>query len=162
VAPIEQLHLVAEISAAFLGFIAIFVALSNDQGRFSGSDRHFIQTIVLASSLAIVQSFIPQTLLLYFDEAAAWFYSLVLAGFGGLVFAILMGLEQWHMPKEEAVKVNMLWHVPPWCLGLLIFSLMNYAIFTGDSVQAAYITSATLTIPMSLWCFIALVFRRFF
>jgi hypothetical protein len=38
----DQLNLVAEIAAALIGFIAVFLALSKTDGRFSESDRHFI------------------------------------------------------------------------------------------------------------------------
>jgi len=46
VAAFDQLDLVAEIAAALLGFIAVFLALSKSDGRFSESDRHFIQALV--------------------------------------------------------------------------------------------------------------------
>ena len=46
---LELLGLIAEIAATLLGFIAVFLALSNEEGRFSAADRHFIQAIVLCS-----------------------------------------------------------------------------------------------------------------
>lgn len=161
-APIEQLEIIAEISAAFLGFIAIFIALSNEEGRFSPSDRQFVQALVLASALAIFLSLTPSTLFLYFPEDVAWHYSLMLAIFGGLLMSLLMGWVQWHMPQEESVKVNRLWHVPPWTIGFLIFILLTHANYTGNNIQGAYIAAVTLFVPISLWCFVAVVFRRFF
>jgi len=162
VASIEQLQLIAEVSVAFLGFIAIFIALSNEEGRFSASDRHFIQSIVLVSALAICLCFTPQTLLMYFTEDAAWHYSLVMYILAGLAISILTAWEQWHMPQQEAAKVNVLWHVPPWFMAFVIFAFALYALYTGEKIQQAYVTAVTLTIPHSLWCFIAVVFRRFF
>ena len=52
--PFDQLDLVAEIAAALLGFIAIFLALSKKDGRFTESDRHFIQAFVFSASIAII------------------------------------------------------------------------------------------------------------
>ena len=66
------------------------------------------------------------------------------------------------MSPEESAKVNVLWHVPPWGIGFLIFVLLIYAAYTGTNMQEAYIAATTLTIPISLWCFIAIVFRKFF
>jgi hypothetical protein len=162
VAPIEQLQLIGEISAGFLGFIAVFIALSNEEGRFSASDRHFIQSLVQVSALAICLCFTPQTLLLYFEEDAAWHYSLAVFIPSWTVIGILTAWEQWHMPQEEAIKVNVLWHVPPWSLGLAMFAFSVYAIYTGENLQKTFVTVLTLTIPQNLWCFIAVVFRRLF
>lgn len=159
---IEQLQLVAEISAAFLGFIAIFIALSNEEGRFSPSDRHFIQSLVLASSFAICLCFTPQALLLYFAEDVTWHYSLLVFLVGWSVIGTIIGWEQWNMPQEEAAKVNVLWHVPPWSIGLAMLALLIFALYTGENIQQAYIAAVILTIPQNLWCFMAIVFRRFF
>ncbi|MFT6822464.1 MAG: hypothetical protein ACJA1Q_000248 [Pseudohongiellaceae bacterium] len=161
-APIEQLELIAEISAAFLGFIAIFIALSNEDGRFSASDRHFIQSLVLVSSFAICLSFVPQTLFSYFAEDAAWHYSLMVFISGWLLIGILIGWEQWHMPQEEAEKVNVMWHMPPWSLAFAMSAFVLHALYTGENFRQAYVSAVTLTIPQNLWCFIAIVFRRFF
>ena len=159
---IEQLQLIAEISAAFLGFIAVFIALSNEEGRFSASDRHFIQGLVLSSAFALFVSFAPSTLALYLESRVAWVYSLWIAIVGGTITAALMGWEQWHMPPEESVKVNVLWHVPPWLIGTVMFALPLHALYTGTNIEGAFIATLTLSIPLSLWCFIAIVFRRFF
>ena len=49
----DQLDLVAQIAAALLGFIAIFLALYRKDGRFAQSDRHFIQALVMSASIAL-------------------------------------------------------------------------------------------------------------
>lgn len=159
---IEQLQSVAEISAVFLGFIAVFIALSNEEGRFSASDRHFIQSLVQVSAFAICLCFTPQTLLLYFAEDAAWHYSMAVFMSGWILVGIFTGWQQWQMPQEEAAKVHVLWHVPAWALGLAMAVLPVYTLYTGGNIQQAYVTVVTLTIPQNLWCFIAVVFRRFF
>ena len=52
----DQLALIAEIAVALLGFLAVFIALSNKEGRFAESDRHFIQALVLCAALTIILS----------------------------------------------------------------------------------------------------------
>jgi hypothetical protein len=98
---------------------------------------------------------------MHFTEDAAWYYSLLVGISGGLIVSFLMGWEQWHMSREESAKINNLWHVPPWAISALISILLVYASYTGSNIREAYITAVTLTIPISLWCFIAIVFRRF-
>ena len=69
---LDQLDLVAEISAALIGFIAVFLALSKPDGRFAGSDRHFIQTLVITSALAIVYALVPRSISLFTDDGSIW------------------------------------------------------------------------------------------
>ena len=156
------MELVTEIAAASLGFIAIFIAVSNDKGRFTGSDRHFIKAQVLASSTAMVVSLSPSTLMLFVSEAAAWNYTLYLNLSLGSVMGILMGLEQKHVILNREEGESLLWHIPPWSIALCLFTLGVYALYTGEKVEEVVIASATLYIPLSLWNFVALVFRRFF
>jgi len=159
---IEQLELVTEIAAASLGFIAIFVAVSNAKGRFTGSDRHFVKAQVLASSMAMVVSLSPSTLMLFVSETAAWNYTLYLTLSLGSVMGILMGLEQKNVILNREEGESLLWHIPPWVIALCMFILGVYAIYTGNKIEEVVIAAATLCIPLSLWNFVALVFRRFF
>lgn len=89
----DQLDLVAEIAAALLGFIAVFLALSKSDGRFSESDRHFIQALVLSSALAIVLSLAPRSFSLFAADATAWYTASILAITLGSL-AILLQVRQ--------------------------------------------------------------------
>jgi hypothetical protein len=74
----------------------------------------------------------------------------------------LMGFEQKnvHLNKEEGE--SLLWHIPPWVIASCMIILGSYALYTGNKTEEVVIALATLCIPLSLWNFIALVFRRFF
>jgi|APSaa5957512535_1039671.scaffolds.fasta_scaffold46402_2 hypothetical protein len=160
--PIDQLYLVAEIAAAILGFIAVFIALSKENGRFSESDRHFIQALVLSSILAIVLALTPSSLRLFFSEEVVWQYSVYLSIALGSIVSILMAWEQLHMSTTETRSVNWLWHVPPWGMAIAVMTSLAFAVVQDANYVEAFVISATLMIPLSLWCFTAIVFRKFF
>ncbi len=157
----NQLELITEISATLLGFVAVFLALSNKDGRFQESDRHFVQALVLNSSYCIVLGLAPRALSFLF-ESNFWTLSLVIAAIGGLVVATVMGWTQWHMSEAESSKVHYLWHVPPWGLARVITALVLAGFFYPENPHALYANAATVSVGIAIWCFIAVVFRRFF
>ena len=157
----EHLGLVAEISATILGLIAVFLAISRSDGKFSAADRHFVQALVLSSAFAVVFALLPSALSFYLTEGV-WRASFIIAGFFGFSITIIMAYTQFRMPKEEAASVNVLWHVFPWTLGTLATVAMAWALTTGDYEIGNYVIAMTSMIGLSLSCFIAIVFRRFF
>ena len=160
--PFDQLGLVAEIAAALLGFIAIFLALSKTDGRFAESDRHFIQALVLSSSLAIVLAIAPRAISLFGHYDSVWFAASTLAIFLG-AFAMFMQIRlQLQMTREEAAQIHWLWHVGAWALAVASASMFVLALYDSSQVTAYYVTGVSLLVPLCLWVFIGVVFRRFF
>ena len=158
----EQLGLLAEISAALLGFIAVFIALSNEDGKFSESDRHFIQALVLCCTFAIVFALVPGALIRLTDTARAWDLTLYAATACAIVVTVLMAWEQARMSLEESRSVHWLWHVPPWTQGAIAFLMLAKSYINRAETASYFVVALTLMIGIALWCFIAIVFRRFF
>lgn len=160
--PFDQLDLVAEIAAALLGFIAIFLALSKKDGRFTESDRHFIQAFVFSASIAIILAIVPRAISLYGADEVAWVGASVLALCIGSLAIVLQTRLQLSMSREEAVQIHWLWHVGAWALALA--SAMNFllALVNDSQVTAFYVSGVSLLVPLCLWVFIGVVFRRFF
>jgi flagellar biosynthesis protein FliQ len=157
----DQLELVTEISATLLGFVAVFLALSNREGKFLASDRHFVQALVVNSAYCLVLGLSPRALSLFL-VSSFWLPSLVIAAVGGLVVSTVMAWTQLRMSQKEKAKVNGLWHVPPWGLALVATTLIVVAFFHMEQASAYYVGATTLLVGISVWCFIAVVFRRFF
>jgi hypothetical protein len=158
----NQLEVVAEIAAALLGFFAVFLALSKgDDGRFSESDRHFIQSIVLTASLAIVMALMPRALSLHLDGPSRW----TVASAISLTLACLgIGIVAWrqlHMSNEEAALVHWGWHVGAWSLALFSLILLVLSLVFPANASAFYVSSVSILIPLGLFCFIGVIFRRF-
>ena len=101
----EQLSLIAEIAATFAGFIAIFIAFSRDDGRFSDGDKHFIQAIVLNSAFVIVFALAPQAFSKLFDLESVWKINGWCALAVGAIIAIYIAIQQLQMDEDEACKV---------------------------------------------------------
>ncbi|MCP5089481.1 MAG: hypothetical protein GY949_01010 [Gammaproteobacteria bacterium] len=158
----DQLDLVAEIAVALLGFIAVFLALSKTDGRFPGSDRHFIQALVMSSALAIVLAIAPRSLSLFITGASVWYAASILAIVLGVLVLFLEARQQFQLSRDEAVQIHWLWHVLAWLLGASSAMLFILALFDSARITAYYVSGVSLLVPLCLWVFIGLVFRRFF
>lgn len=160
--PFDQLDLVAEIAAALLGFIAVFLALSRADGRFAESDRHFIQALVLNSTLAIILAIAPRPFSLFVPESSVWYAATILALGLGLVMAVLQVRLQLRMSREEAAQIQPIWHIIAWGLAVVAATLFILGLVDGARVTAYYVSGVTVLVPLCLWVFIGVVFRRFF
>ena len=160
--PFDQLDLVAEIAAALLGFIAVFLALSKTDGRFYESDRHFIQALVLSSSLAIILAIAPRAISLFGVHNSVWFIAAVLAVSLGSLTMIMQIRLQLRMTREEAAQIHWVWHVGAWLLGVASAIVFILALLDSSRITAYYVGGVSLLVPLCLWVFIGVVFRRFF
>ena len=157
----NQLELIAEISATLLGFVAIFLALSNKEGRFSESDRHFVQGLVLCSTSCIVVGIAPRALSLFL-ESTLWTYSLIIFAIGGVIVSAIMAWTQIKMSPEEKAGLHVIWHVPSWTLAFITSVLVVAGLAQTHQASAYYVAAASVLMAIAIWCFIAIVFRRFF
>jgi len=158
----DQLDLVAEISVALLGFVAIFLALSKTDGRFSASDRHFVQALVVSSALAIVLALAPRSIGLFIADVSVWYVASMLALVLGSLTMFLQLWQQLRMTPDEAVQIHWLWHVIAWILGICVGILFIFGLFDSVRIVAFYVGGVSLMVPLCLWVFIGVVFRRFF
>ena len=158
----DQLNLVAEISAALIGFIAVFLALSKSDGRFSESDRHFIQALVITSALAIVYALLPRAISLFNDDGSIWRTASIVAVVFGSVAMFLQARQQLHMSRGEAAQIHWLWHIVAWALSLFVAVLFVLALLDSTRTIAYYVSGVSMMIPLCLWVFVGVVFRRFF
>lgn len=158
----DQLSLVAEVAAALLGFIAVFLALSKADGRFSQSDRHFIQALVVTSATAIILALAPRSISLFVADKTVWYVASILAVSLGSMAMVLQVSLQLRMKPDEAVQIHWLWHLLAWMLSIAIAVLFVLALFDSTRTTAFYVTGVSLMIPLCLLVFIGVVFRRFF
>ena len=66
------------------------------------------------------------------------------------------------MSRDEAVQIHWIWHFVAWVLGALIALLLVLALLDSTRVVAYYVAGISLSVPLCLWVFIAVVFSRFF
>ena len=160
--PFDQLGLIAQVSATLLGFIAVFIVLSNRDGRFAESDRHFVQALVCSAAYAFFLALIPGTLSFFMAEGFIWMTSLVVAFLVGSASAIIELRAQLRMSEAEAKKIHWGWHFVAWGLGVIIIAQICLGLFGLASPVAMYIGVVTVSVVLALWSYIAVVFRKFF
>jgi hypothetical protein len=154
--------MLAEISTTLLGFIAVFLVLSKGDGRFEEADRHFIMGLVLSAVMIVILALTPQVLHLYDLAADVWPVALTVAVMFGSISAVYQARVQSKMTREEALKIHWGWHVGAWSLAAVsaLFIVSGLAGFM--KAEAAYVTAVSIMLVVGLWCFVGVVFRRFF
>jgi hypothetical protein len=159
--PLTQLGLLATIGATYSGFIAVFIAFTKD-GRFEASDGHFVQAMVLGTIGVMVMALTPPVLSMMMPMPLMWLSVTVFAIVGGVPSMLYQAWQQTRLSKVETSKIPAGWHTPGWALGFMALAAFIAAFFFADIRAGLYVAGVTLMLTVSIWCFIAVVFRRFF
>lgn len=159
--PLAQLGLLATIAATYSGFIAVFIAFTKE-GRFEAADGHFVQAMVLGTIGVVIMALTPPVLSMMISASDMWLAMSVLGIAGGLPSMIYQAWHQSRLSKAEAARIPVGWHVPGWALGFLALAAFAGGIMRMDVRPGLYVAGVTLMLATSIWCFIAVVFRRFF
>ena len=159
--PLAQLGLLATIAATYSGFIAVFIAFTKD-GRLEAADAHFIQAMVLGTIGVIVMGLAPPVLALMMPIEQVWLAMTIVAIGGAVPSMVYQAWHQAQLSKAEAARVPAGWHAPGWALGFLAVAAFAAALAREELRAGLYVAGVTLMLAVSVWCFIAVVFRRFF
>jgi hypothetical protein len=159
--PLAQLGLLATIAATYSGFIAVFIAFTKD-GRFEGADRHFVQAMVLGTIGVIVMSLTPPVLSLMMPAQTMWLVVTAFAIAGGVPSMIYQAWHQSRLARHELSQIPIGWHAPGWALGFLALAAFAAGLVYPQVQAGFYVAGVTLMLATSIWCFVAVVFRRFF
>lgn len=158
----DQLAVYAEISATFLGFIAVFLIFSDKDGRFRESDKHFVQGLVLVGAYTIILALTPGALSFFIAGDVLWTFSLGFAAVLGTTSAVFQVRIQLNMTPEEAAKIHPGWHFAAWGMFIISSILIIAGLFGFADPAGMFIGAMLLGIFLCLLLFIAVVFRRFF
>jgi hypothetical protein len=159
---LDQLGLIAQIATTYSGFVAIFIAFVGRDGRFAAADAHFVQAMVFATAYTLVFALAPPVLSQLMADADVWHTSSLLAVLISLPIGAFQVWMQFKMPGEESQKISPWWHVPGWALAGAT-ALVYLTAFLGWGPPAGlYVGANTLSLAIAVWCFIAIVFRKFF
>lgn len=158
----DQLAVISGISATFLGFIAVFLVFSNREGRFSESDKHFIQGLVLIASYTIIIALMPGALSFLVAGNVLWTLSLGFAAVLATASSVFQLRIQLKMTAEEAAKIHWGWHFVSWAVTIIGVLLIIAGLLGLADPRGMFIGLASMSVILSLWLFIAVVFRRLF
>lgn len=159
--PFTQLGLIATIAATYSGFIAVFIAFTKD-GRFEKADGHFVQAMVLGTIGVIVLALTPPVLAQMMPPGEMWLDVTVFAIAAGVPSMIYQAWHQSRLSRADAARIPLGWHLPGWALGVLALTAFVAGLGYAQIRPGLYLAGVTLMLTTSIWCFIAVVFRRFF
>lgn len=157
----DQLGDLAGIAATYSGFIAVFIAFTRD-GRFAAADAHFVQAMVLATLFTLLCALSPRVLSLLLPDAQLWMIASWMAVITAVPIGAYQAFMQIQMPGEEQMKISVLWHVPGWALAGASGSSYLAALLGWGPMQGLYVAGTTFSLGIAVWCFMAIVFRKFF
>ena len=89
-------------------------------------------------------------------RAAAWLAVIVFGG--GLLYQVWWQVT---LPDEEAAKLHFGWHVPGWTFGALALVAFVAALLFPGFAAGLYVVGTSLVLGLGVWCFMAIVFRKF-
>ena len=158
----EQLQGVAQIAATYSGFIAVFIAFVNKDGRFSADDAHFVQAMVLGTIGTIILALSPPVLGLMMARERVWFVVTSAAVIAGIPTTIYQAWLQSRPLPENTPQIPIGWHVPGWALGFCALACFFAALLMPAIREGLYVAGVTISLTISIWCFIAITFRKFF
>ena len=156
------LGLLAELSIALLGFIAVFSVFSRRDGKFSAADKHFIQAMVLDSVTVTGFAITAHLLRLAIHPEQLWFVCAIGFVVVGTFIMIFIALDQARMPKDESQTIHVLWHIGGWSWALVAAVCVIASLLGYWSNQAGFVAALCAIFANALFCFVAIVFRRFF
>jgi hypothetical protein len=159
---LTQLGLLASIAATYSGFIAVFIAFIGKDGRFAVSDGHFVQAMVLSTIGVVVLALSPPALSLILPVDQMWLDVTLFAIIAGLPSTLFQAWQQVKEARDPTQKIAAFWHVPGWVLGLGSFACFVAGLMQPELRAGFYVAGVTLVLGIAIWCFIAIVFRKFF
>ena len=127
------LGLLAELSIALLGFIAVFSVFSRRDGKFSAADKHFIQAMVLDSVTVTGFAITAHFLRLAIHPEQLWFVCATGFVIVGTFVVIFIAVDQAQMPKDESQTIHVLWHIGAWSWALVAAVCVFASLFEAVS-----------------------------
>lgn len=140
--------------------MAAFIGLVHSGGRkFDHFERHFIRTLAINAVTVIVACLTPGTLADAFPgsymKLSIWVF-IVAAAFAAVMAAIDL-VKSLGSNEDDPFG----WHAVGWAIGGGTVYFL-YLAYVNEASGAWYKLAATTLLGVPIWCFIAIVFRRFF
>jgi hypothetical protein len=159
----DELILIAELGAAFAGFLAIFLIFAKREGRFSPVDSLAVRSMILSSFSTIFIALVPLALaLLGFSEPVVWRAS---SGFGLLAFALVglnMGLAQRRIPADDRGDLSRGLVIGAWLMGSVAAVLLvaNVSAVFAPSSAGLHIAALVVLLAITALNFSDIAFKR--
>jgi len=159
----EELILIAELGAAFAGFLAIFLIFARREGRFSPADSLRVRSIIVSSLAAVFLALVPLGMNLYGLQGAILWRTASVVGLAlGVGVSLHVGLRQYALPAEERAAVGFVHSNVAWGLVIVSFVLLASNIFGlfSEPTAAPYVTALICCLGIATSNFVTIAFQR--
>jgi hypothetical protein len=159
----DELALLAELGAAFAGFIAIFLIFARREGRFSPADSLRVRSIILASFSAVFLSLVP--LVLHhagFSDVALWRVASSVALIAGLLAGGVVARKQFALSPADRAEIGAIHSAITWGLFAIAALLLVSNVFWIISPPSAWPFLASLVCILGIAAsnFVTIAFQR--
>ncbi len=121
-----QLQLLAEIAATYTGFIAVFIVFTKRDGKFSPTDQHFVQAMIISCMVSMVAALVPGTMF-HISGNENWPTYSAIALCNAAFLGLYIGRHQYKMYRDGTDEVHWFWHVP----GIMRYGSVRQPAFAG-------------------------------
>jgi hypothetical protein len=159
----DELILLAELGAAFAGFLAIFLIFARREGRFSPIDSLAVRSMILGSFSTVFLSLAPLALAaLEVSELAVWRASSALGLLLILSVGVSMALAHRRVPRDVRSDLKPILVVAAWSLATLVTALFiaNLAGYFGGPSAGLHISGLVLLLGITALNFSDIAFKR--
>ncbi len=159
----DELILMAELGAAFAGFLAIFLIFARREGRFSPTDSLAVRSMILGSFSTLFLALAPLALAaLDTPEVVVWRVS---GALGFLVFISVsasMALAHRRIPRDARADLNPRLVIAAWLLASLamVLFLANLAGQFGGPSAGLHISALVVLLGITAINFSDIAFKR--
>lgn len=141
--------------------MAAFIGFTISAGRtFDHFERHFIRTLAINAIVVLFACLVPGALAdayprVFLKVSMGIFF---LAGVVAATLAAIDLIKSWKGEEDDPFW----WHAVGWLFGIMTFVFLFLGYANPEKAGAFYKLAATTLFGVPVWCFIAIVFRRFF
>jgi len=159
----DELTLIAELGAAYAGFLAIFLIFARREGRFSPSDGLAVRSMILGSFSTIFIALVPLALGTFdIVEENLWRVSSSFALFVSFLVGANMGLASRRLSTEDRAELGFRAPMMAWALTALIVILFlcNALAVLGPPSAGLHIAGLVALLGITTLNFGDIAFKR--
>lgn len=159
----DELILLAELGAAFAGFLAIFLIFARRDGRFSPTDSLAVRSMILGSFMTLFLALAPLVLAaLEIEPATVWRVSSALTLLVIVLVAVNMARAHRRIPRDARGDLKTGLVVVAWTLAttVAVLSAINLLGLAGSRAAGVHLASLVAILGITAVNFSDIAFKR--
>ena len=159
----DELILLAELGAAFAGFLAIFLIFARREGRFSPTDSLAVRSMILGSFMTLFLALAPLVLAgLSIDHSTVWRVAGALGLLVVVLVAVNMARAHRRIPHDARTDLKTGLVITAWTLATVVAVLftVNLLGLAGSRSVGIHLTSLVGILGITAVNFADIAFKR--